>query len=236
MQGKRQVTATPSAFPLYASACSSFEKYSSACSCLGVTGSVTTVGTPLTTTTVTTSVTSTATVPTTVSTETDTSTVTTSTVSSVIATATTTVPLDIEVAVGLFYLQAVNTSNAGSYVALAPVLAGYQLLEFNPSVSAALQFFLLEGKVYSIDLPGNVIEGGSGSNAFLALGRATSVTGLVCSIDTQLLLHCTESRGYTAWNQFQVCAYSAQYKLLVLSAVSNECGSPIVGLQVVAVL
>ena len=48
----RQATATPSAIPSYASACSGAAGYSSACSCVGATHTTTTVAAPTTTTTV----------------------------------------------------------------------------------------------------------------------------------------------------------------------------------------
>lgn len=48
----RQVTATPTAIPADASACSGIVRYSSACSCIGATHSITTVKAPTTTTTV----------------------------------------------------------------------------------------------------------------------------------------------------------------------------------------
>jgi hypothetical protein len=50
---ERQVTASPTAIPTYASACSPAAEYISACSCFGVTGSVTTAPTPTVTVTTT---------------------------------------------------------------------------------------------------------------------------------------------------------------------------------------
>ena len=47
----RQVTATPTSIPAYASACSGTARYSSACSCIGVTHTTTTAAAPTTTTT-----------------------------------------------------------------------------------------------------------------------------------------------------------------------------------------
>ncbi|KAL2062320.1 hypothetical protein VTL71DRAFT_6586 [Oculimacula yallundae] len=49
---KRQVTASPSNIPSYASVCSGAVRYSSACSCIGVTRTTTIVAAPSTTTTV----------------------------------------------------------------------------------------------------------------------------------------------------------------------------------------
>lgn len=48
----RQVTATPSSIPAYASACSGAVRYSSACSCIGATHTTTTVKAPTKTTTI----------------------------------------------------------------------------------------------------------------------------------------------------------------------------------------
>ena len=48
----RQVTATPTSIPIYASACSGTVRYSSACSCIGVTHATITAKAPTTTTTV----------------------------------------------------------------------------------------------------------------------------------------------------------------------------------------
>ena len=53
----RQVTATPTSIPAYASACSGAVRYSSACSCIGATHTTTTVNAPTTTTTVSTTTT-----------------------------------------------------------------------------------------------------------------------------------------------------------------------------------
>ena len=53
----RQVTATPTSIPTYASACSGTVRYSSACSCIGATHTTTTAKAPTTTTTVSTTAT-----------------------------------------------------------------------------------------------------------------------------------------------------------------------------------
>ncbi|KAM7213283.1 hypothetical protein V8F06_011349 [Rhypophila decipiens] len=67
---KRQVTASGSTFPAYASACTSFAKYTSACSCVGVFAETVTTSAPSTTVTVTSTSTSTSTQTTTTSTTT----------------------------------------------------------------------------------------------------------------------------------------------------------------------
>lgn len=77
---KRQVTASSSTYPAYASGCSEFPKYSSACSCLGVYPDTVTVPAPSTTVTVTATTTSTSSdISTTSTTETDYSSVTATT-------------------------------------------------------------------------------------------------------------------------------------------------------------
>ncbi len=202
--------ATDSAFPTYASACSSFAKYSSACSCLGVTAGTLTLPAAVTITTVTVSVTSATQV---VITTVDTTTVPT-TVGTSVVTVTTTVSATTPLGEGPFYLQ-VTGGGTGTLVGDSlslRVLGPSNFIGSSSLITSALRFVYLpdSGAVEAIDLDNRLLLTGDDYGSYIFVGNdgaVSSLIPLVCTLHSDDTLTCQEGdTNGSLYTSFTFCS------------------------------